>query len=68
MALLQFELDDEIAKKVVGFFNAGRPGRIVFIVAGRKIQDVELAESLSNRATSVRRFLPGATGVFVIHS
>lgn len=67
MAILQIHLDDDVARKVLGFFNAGRPGRIVFIVAGRQVQDVELAESLTNH-TAVRRYVPSATGVFVIRA
>ena len=62
MAVVEFTLTDDLARTVVGFFTAGREGRIVLHVSNRRVLHVELTSVLEN-AVARRTFTPGASGV-----
>jgi len=64
IALLEFDVNDEVARKIAGFFNSGRRGRIVFHVESRRVVTAETADVMDN-TPAPRTFIPTATGVYL---
>jgi hypothetical protein len=60
VAVVEFEVDDDVARQIVGLFNSGRAARIVFHVQSRRVVRVECANTWGPR-----RFIPTASGVYV---
>lgn len=66
MTRIQFDLDDEIARKIKGFFDSGRAGRLVFEFESRQIIAVECTDVWRPSPPASRRYVPTASGVYVV--
>lgn len=67
MAVVEFTVSDDLARRIKGFFDSGCPGEIALIVDGRRVERVRITGEYAN-ATSVRRFLPTASGVYAVNT
>ncbi len=64
MAVVEFVLPDDVAKRITGFFQSGCPGEIVLVVDARRVEGVRITSEYTTR----RKFLPTATGVFAVNT
>ena len=53
-----------MARKIAGFFNSGRRGRIVFHVEYKRVVAAETTDVYDN-SPAPRTFIPTATGVYL---
>lgn len=67
MAILEFEVSDDLAQRIRGFFNSGHEGALIVHFAARRVVKVHPVDTWPNDpvVALVRQFIPMASGIYI---